>query len=357
MKRLFINAKINNEICDILVENGKIAQISKNIERNGKEIIDVSGLETFPGLIDIHTHGCVGKDTMDGDVLNEISVYMAKNGVTSFLPTTMTVSLDDIKNVVNKPITETDGATVLGFHLEGPYINKSRKGAQNEEFVRIPDIDEFNSLQNIVMVTIAPEVNGGMEFIKKCDKVVSIGHTDADYDCSMEAIKNGAKCLTHTFNVMPPLSHRAPGPVGAAADGDAFVQVICDGVHIHKSVLRLLYKVFGKERMIVISDSMRATGLPDGEYDLGGQNITVKNAVARTFDGALAGSTSNMLSGVKNLIEFGIPKEDAFFMASATPAMLLGLNKGRIEAGFDADFIILDDELNVKMTVVNGKIV
>ncbi len=354
MKQIFKNAIINGKKCDIAVENGKFTEIGVFSEAG----IDLENKKVIPGLIDIHTHGCIGNDTMDGDTLNEISLYMAKNGITAFLPTTMTVGMDEIKNVVNQPDLTTDGAKILGFHLEGPYINVNRKGAQNEKYVRIPDIDEFNSLQNIKIVTIAPEVENAQEFIKACkNAVVSIGHTDADYHCTVEAIENGANCLTHTFNVMPPLTHRAPGPIGAAIDKNIFVQVICDGVHIHKSVITMLYRTFGRERMILISDSMRATGMTDGNYEFGGQTIIVKESVARTLEGAVAGSTSNLMMGVKKAIEFGIPEEDAIYMATRTPAILLNENRGLIEKGFEADFVVLDDNFDVSMTVVGGKIV
>ena len=206
------------------------------------------------------------------------------------------------------------------------------------------------------MVTLAPELCGSDEFIKKCTSVVSIGHTDCDYNTACNAINSGAKCLTHTFNAMPPLHHRNPGPIGAAIDKNIYVQVICDGLHIHPSVIRTLYRLFGKERMILISDSMRATCLSDGEYEFGGQTITVTNGVARTPEGAIAGSTSTLIQCVKKAIEFGISEEDAFYMASRTPAVLMGENKGLIKEGFDADLISVDDNLNIDKVIINGEI-
>jgi N-acetylglucosamine-6-phosphate deacetylase len=294
---------------------------------------------------------------MDGDKLNEISKFLATRGVTSFMPTTMTVDFTDIKNVVNKSLPKAEGASVLGYHLEGPYIASSRRGAQNINYIRKPDIKEFESLENILMVTVAPETEGGQDFIKNCKAVVSIGHTDGTFEDCMEAIQNGAKCLTHTFNAMPSLLHRAPGPVGAAIMGDAYVQVICDGVHIHPAVIQMLYRTFTKERMVLISDAMKATGMEDGLYEFGGQPVKVENSVAKTLDGVVAGSTSDILTGVKKAIEFGIPKEDAFYMASKTPANLMNLNKGEIKVGYDADFIVVDDELNVLKSVVGGNVV
>ena len=207
---------------------------------------------------------------------------------------------------------------------------------------------------NIKMVTLALELTGSMDFIKNCKAVVSIGHTDCDYETAMEAIKNGAKCLTHTFNAMPPLHHRNVGPIGAAIDENIYVQVICDGLHLHKSIVTMLYRTFGADRMILISDSMRATGLSDGEYEFGGQMIDVKGGIARTKDGALAGSTSNLMQCVKKAIKFGIPKEDAIKMATQTPANLLGIKEGKIKVGYDADFVVIDDSMNVKTAIISA---
>ena len=340
---IYKNAKINGEIKDIRVENGKFCEIGK-INENG---IDLQCQMVIPGLIDIHTHGVMGVDTMDGENIEKISEYLLKNGVTSWLPTTMTMDFDSIKRVTDT-IPETKGAKILGYHMEGPYISSNQRGAQNEKYIKNPDIAEFESLRNIKMVTIAPELTGGMDFIKNCKAIVSIGHTDCDYETAINAMRNGAKCLTHTFNAMPPLHHRNSGPIGAAIDENIYVQVICDGLHLHKSIIKMLYRTFGADRMILISDSMRATGLADGEYEFGGQMIDVKNEVARTKDGVLAGSTSNLMTCVKKAIEFGIPKEDAIKMATETPAKLLGIKKGKIEVGYDADFVVVDDNMNVK---------
>ena len=350
---IFKNCNINGKLQDIRTENGIIVKIGK-LCGDGT---DLGGAKVFPGLIDIHSHGCIGYDTMDGDKLGEMSRYLAKQGVTSWLPTTMTMDMDTIKKVVNIDIPKTNGAEILGFHMEGPYISRNRKGAQNEEYIKAPDINEFNSLNNIKMITLAPELYRSMPFIEQCGALVSIGHTEAGYDCAMEAIERGARCLTHTFNAMPPLGHRAPGPVGAAIDKDIYVQVICDGLHIHKSLIKMLYRTFGERRMILISDSMRATGLEDGEYEFGGQRITVTNSIARTQGGAIAGSTSTLLQCVKKAIELGIPEQAAFDMASKTPAELLELNKGRIDPGYDADFIAVDEKNNVIMTVKAGRII
>lgn len=351
MTKVFKNLNLHGNITDIVCRDGKIEKIG-NSELDG---IDFHGLSVYPGLIDIHTHGAVGADTMD-DTPEILSVFEAEHGITSFLPTTMTVSNEALSSVLNKPLPKVSGAQILGYHLEGPYINEKYKGAQNSKYIRNPDTEEFSEFQNIKIVTIAPELENSINFIKNSDAVVSLGHTDADYKTALAAADAGAKCITHTFNAMPPLHHRMPAVIGAAFDRNMYAQVICDGIHIHPSVIRILYRLFTPDRMILISDSMRATGLPDGNYDLGGQNIIVKNKIARTEDGALAGSTSTLFDCVKSAIAFGIPKDDAFKMASETPAKLMGFNKGVIKEGYDCDLLILDDKLNINAVIIGGKI-
>ena len=217
-------------------------------------------------------------------------------------------------------------------------------------------MSEFADYDNIKLITLAPELDGAIEYIKAFGGVVCLGHTDADYDTAVNAARAGAKCLTHTFNAMPPLHHRSPSLIGAAADFDMYVQVICDGKHIHPAVIRILYRLFGPERMILISDSMRATGLPDGVYELGGQTITVKEKTARTADGALAGSTSSLFECVRCAVDFGIPEPEAFRMASETPARLMGLKRGIIKSGYDCDLIVLDDKNEIDTVIINGNI-
>lgn len=353
MDRLVLkNCSINGCITDVMITDGKISIIGR-IDEDGT---DLHNMSLYPGLVDIHCHGVLGYDTMDGDKLAEMSEFLLDNGTTSWYPTTMTMDYKSIKNAV-KSTDSGNGANVLGFHMEGPYINKKYKGAQNESFIKAPDIEEFNSLDNIKIVTIAPELEGSLDFIKNCNCVVALGHTCCSYDEAISAIESGANCLTHTFNAMPPLHHREPALIGAAMDKDIYVQAITDGIHLHPAIVRMLYRMFGKEKMIIISDAMKATGLPDGVYEFGGQDITVKDKIARTSDGALAGSTSTLMACVRKAVEFGIPKDDAFYMATTTPATLMNINKGRIKEGFDADLIAVDDNLQIKMTILNGKIV
>lgn len=354
MKIIYKN--LNNGTLDIVTEDGKITYLGKTPEDG----IDLNGKNVYAGLVDVHSHGCIGHDVMDGaEGFYEMLKFQASHGVTSWLATTMTVDMENIKAVVNAELPIGEGiANCIGFHAEGPYISAKYKGAQNEKYIKAPDLAEFSELKNVKMVTIAPELDGAEDFIKNCNCVVSLGHTDCDYDTAIKAINSGASCLTHTFNAMPAIHHRNPGPIGAAAEKEIYAQVICDGLHIHKAAILMLYKIFGSDKMVLISDSMRATGMPNGEYDLGGLNIIVKDGAARLADGTLAGSTATLFDCVKKAIEFGIPQADAFKMASETPANLLGLtNKGRLEIGADADFITVDENINLCDVVIGGKMI
>ncbi len=349
--KVYKNADIYGNLTDIKVENGKIISVGKC----GDDGCDLGGAKVFAGLIDVHAHGCMNIEANSGRI-DELSHYEACHGTTSWLPTTATVALDTIYNAVNRDIAEIPGAHVLGFHAEGPYIAASRKGAQDEKYIRIPNIEEFETLPNIRMVTVAPEVEGALDFIKKCKCIVSLGHTDSDYETAIKAIENGALSLTHTFNAMPPMLHRNPGVIGAAAEKRIYAQLICDGLHVSRGAVWMLYRAFGADRITLISDSIQTAGLPDGEYTSGGLPVVLKNNVCRLHDGTLAGSSSFLLDCVKKAIEFGIPEKDAFKMASETPAVLLGVKKGKLEVGYDADFIVLDKNYNLLKTVIDGEI-
>lgn len=368
---LLKNVTLKGKVCDLAAKDGKISFVrradvpeesSRESSYNAAEgtdgsnvVIDCTGLSVVPGLIDIHTHGCVGCDTMDAE-FRELCDAWAKNGTTSVYPTTMTMDYESIKKVTEAD-TDVPGAQILGFHMEGPYINTEKKGAQNEKYVKAADIEEFTSLPGMKLITIAPECYDNMEFIKQCKAVVCIGHTSCDYDTAVEAIHNGASCLTHTFNAMPPFAHRDPGPIGAAVTENIYVQVITDGLHVHKAAVMALYKIFGTERMVIISDSLRAAGLSDGEYEFGGQMIDVVNGVARVKSGAIAGSTSFLWQCVRSAVSMGIPFDDAVCMATETPARLMGLeNKGVIREGADADLLVIDNDMNIRYVIIKGKI-
>lgn len=343
---------------DITIEDGKILSVGKT----DKDGVDMSGLKVYPGFIDVHIHGAMGHDASDPESsLEIISEYELSHGITSFYPTTVAVDKEELVRLVNCDISKIGGANIPGFHMEGPFINKAKKGAINDEYI-IPAsrelFDRFNEKGQVKRMTLAPETEGAMEFIESCPAVVSLGHTTADYDTVKEAFARGAASLTHTFNVMPGIHHRDPGPIGAAFDTeDAYAELISDGVHIHPSAVRMLIKMLGTDRVVLISDSVRATGLSDGEYDLGGVPTVVKDGVARTLGGNLAGSTTNLFDCVKCAISFGIPEEDAVKMASENPAKMMGLNKGKIESGYDADLIIVDGEFNLKYVVRGGDII
>lgn len=347
------NANLNGEIVNIKIENGKFTEIS---DFECQEGTDLGGKRVIPGLIDVHTHGLNGIDTMDAD-FEKLCRYHALNGTTSWLPTTMTMGYDDILKVCNAK-TDFEGAEILGFHLEGPYISKKYKGAQNDKYIKNPSVEDFKQFKKVKMITVAPELDGAIEFIKAVTPkvVVSIGHTDCDYETAIKAIDAGANCLTHTYNAMPPLHHRNPGPIGAGFEKGIYAQVIGDGFHVLKPILLATYKMFGSDRMTLISDSIRPAGLPDGIYESGGLAVKVENNEIRLLDGTVAGSSACMWDCVKNCVAFGIPFADAVKMATETPAKMLKVNKGKIEVGYDADLLVINDDMNICETIISGKI-
>ncbi|MDD6204602.1 MAG: N-acetylglucosamine-6-phosphate deacetylase [Firmicutes bacterium] len=350
---IIYNALIGRKLRSVKTRNGKIEEVADNIIAGD---IDACGKRLIPGLIDVHTHGCIGMDTMDAD-FEPMCRFYAEHGITSFLPTTMTMGYDALERVTNAK-TDFAGANILGFHFEGPYISAKHKGAQNEKFIKKPSVEDFKRFRNVRMITVAPELPGSMEFIKEVasECVVSIGHTDCDYETAISAIDNGAKSLTHIYNAMPPLQHRNPGPIGAAFEKQIYVQLICDGFHISKPVVLATYKMFGADRTVLISDSIRSAGLPDGEYESGGLKVLLRDGAARLSDGTIAGSSATLLDCVKTAVRFGIPFDDSVKMASETPANMLGIKKGRIEKGYDADLVILNEDFTVYKTIIAGKV-
>ena len=349
--KILKNVMLRGNITDITVDGGKII----SLEKTDKPGVDFKGNKIYPGLIDIHIHGCIGYDTMEGG-LAEMSDWLLENGTTAWYPTTMSMSEADIVKATSQNIDVGHGASILGFHMEGPFINKKYKGAMNEKYIIAPSKELLAKCKNVKRITLAPEIEGSSEFIKDCALQVSIGHTDTDYETAKGAFRAGATSITHTYNVMPGIHHRAPGPIGAGFDTDGvFAELISDGVHIHPSAVRMLVKMYGADRVILVSDSMRAAGLSDGEYEFGGQTMTVKNSVALTENGNLAGSTATLFYCVKQAISFGIKEEDAVKMATENPARLMKLNKGKIEVGYDADFIIVDKDFNLVKAIARGE--
>ncbi|MBQ4109905.1 MAG: N-acetylglucosamine-6-phosphate deacetylase [Clostridia bacterium] len=362
-KFVFQNANLETE-------NGKIKQITTT-EPASDNILDCSGCYVVPGFIDVHTHGCLGKEYgEDAKTTVEMCEYIKNSGTTSFLPTFSTISKEEIvqysKNVLEASKNNKNGAKILGIHMEGPFFSMKYKGAQNPEYIRKPDINEFNAANEasnnmVKLISVAPELEGAYEFIKEASKraTVAIGHTDADYEIAKEAINCGATQITHTFNAMQGIHHRNPGVIGAAFESDnVYCECICDGMHIHPSIVRLLFSAAGEERAVIITDAISAAGLEPGKYFSCGLEITVENGLAKLSDGTIAGSTATMIGCVKNVISFGIAPEIAFKAASLNPAKAIKMDHrvGSLAKGKDADILVLDKDYNIKYVIIDGEI-
>jgi len=356
---------------DIETENGSIKAIGESLQSKNDDIIDAQDCYVVPGLVDIHTHGAVGADFSDGteEAIEKISQFLLKNGVTSFLGTTMSLPEEQLSKIckISAPIVcadKEDRAIMRGIHLEGPFFSQSKRGAQNAEYIISPDFEMFmrlfeTSKETVRIIAVAPELDGGLDFINsaslKCK--VSLGHSSTDYETACSAFLGGANHATHLFNGMNPFSHREPGIIGAASDFDAYVELIGDGIHIHPSMVRAVFKLFGEDRVCLISDSMRACGLADGQYDLGGQMVTVIGKEARVGDGALAGSVTTLTGCFRNAVKFGVPLPKALKAATINPATSVGLDNtvGSLTVGKRADILVLDKELNIKQIIFGGK--
>lgn len=375
MKKCIINGKIilHDEIVNknVFIEDDKITEIS-NRQPEDEDIIDAKGAYVSPGFIDVHTHGRGGSDTMYAtfDDLNTISKATLKTGVTSFLPTTMTMPVDDIAKAIENIAVNKDkveGAQVLGTHLEGPFFNKKYKGAQPEKCMILPTVDNYLSFvqdhQDIIRkISIAPELEHSLElisYLKDKNTVVSLGHTNATYEQAQAAIDAGATSGTHTYNAMTPLTHRAPGVVGAVMINDSvYAELILDGVHVNYAAAKALLRTKGKDKLILITDSLEAAGLENGKYLLGNQDVYVKDGEARLIDGTLAGSIVSMNVAVKNAYEhLGLTLNEAVNLASYNPAQ--SLNEpllGEIKVGNYADIIFFDDNIQIQQTMIKGQL-
>ena len=356
----------------IEIHNGKITKINPEIENNSDCILDAKGLYLAPGFIEIHTHGADGYDTMDGteEAINGISSAIMKHGVTSFTPTTMTVSKDEIiksLEVINKIKEDgSEGAQVIGAHLEGPFINIKALGAQNDKYVLEPCVENFKKItgnyENLVRtVTLSPEVNGAEELIKylvEKDIVCSMGHTKASYEEAIKAIECGVSHSTHLYNAMTGLNHRNPGVVGATFDSDITTEMICDGIHLSYPAIRIAIKQKSANNICLISDSMMACCKQDGIYSLGGQKVLLKGERATLENGVLAGSVLTLDKAVKNVYKnTELPLYEVIKMASYNGAKHCRVNdrKGLIKEGYDADIILFDEDINIKKVFINGE--
>ena len=335
------------------------------------DCIDARGLYVIPGLVDIHLHGAVGYDFCDSSLeeLEAIAEYELNQGVTSLLPATMTLSEDTLKQVMKKLGQLSENSSVIkGISMEGPFLSEEKKGAQNGCYIQRPGVSVFRELQdasggNIRQVTVAPEVPGAMDFIREIckDCVVSVAHTQAGYEVVKEAFEAGADHVTHLYNAMIPFGHREPGVVGAAWENEeVFVELICDGEHVHPAVVRATFQMFGAKRICMISDSMSATGMPEGKYSLGGQEVTLKDKRAILSDGRLAGAVTTLYDNLKKVVlEMQIPLEAAVMACTQTPARSLGLEGccGVLEVGRSADVVLLDEALKIKYVIVDGRVI
>lgn len=366
-----INAKVYTEegifkVQDVYTDGERIA------DRNtDDQVIDGAGCYLLPGLTDIHFHGCMGHDFCDGthEAIEAMAVYEASQGITTIVPATMTLDRETLKGICGTAASYTSGkgAILCGINMEGPFIAMARKGAQNGDYVHEPDAEMFRELNaasgNMVkLLAIAPEVPGAAECIRelKDEVVLSVAHTTADYDQASEAFENGVHHVTHLYNAMSGISHRAPGVVGAAADhGNVEAELICDGIHIHPATVRQTFKMFGDDRIILISDSMEATGMPDGEYSLGGQKVIKKGNRATLADGTIAGSATNLMDCLRVAVQkMQIPLESAVKCAAVNPAKSVGIydQYGSITVGKTANMVLLKEEdLSTVQVILKGK--
>jgi N-acetylglucosamine-6-phosphate deacetylase len=379
MKTLLVGGSIltpDEALADatLVIEEQQIIGIERGFVHPSAEdtIINAKGKWVVPGFIDLHVHGGFGADAMDAapNAIHQMGRHFAQHGVTSFLATTITASIADTRAAVENIAALSwlpDSAQPLGVHLEGPYLNHDYRGAQPAQHLRIADQQEYGFwLRNkqVRLITVAPEVEGVLELIDAGRRVgieFAVGHSGATYEKMMIAADHGLNQVTHTFNGMPGLHHRSPGVVGAAlTDSRLWAQIIVDGIHVHPVIVNLLVKIKGVDHTILVTDASRAAGMPDGDYALGDQLVHVKDGVARTDSGGLAGSTLTMDQALRNVMEFtNLSLQEALPMATRVPATAMGLapKKGVLSPNSDADVVLLDDTYRVRLTMVGGRVV
>jgi N-acetylglucosamine-6-phosphate deacetylase len=355
---------------DFTVENGYFSAVyaPETVPLEYSESMDCSGKRIIPGFIELHSHGCIGYDftTAETKDIEKMCTFYARNGITSILATTMTIDYEiykramlRIKNIME---TQTKGSRIIGINMEGPFLGADKKGAHDVRYLMPIDEEKYSELNdlsgdNVRIIDLDPNLAGSLEFIKKHSnkKVISLAHTSCTYEQASKAIAAGATHVTHLFNAMNGLHHREPGLVGAVSDFNIHAEIICDGIHIHPAVIRLIYKV-DSGKLILISDSMSAAGLDDGIYELGGQKVYVNNGKATLEDGTIAGSTTTVYQAFKNVIKYGIPVEEAILSATLLPAKAIKADKeiGSIAAGKKADFIIMDQDYGIEKVYRDG---
>ncbi len=372
----------------VTVQNGRIVEVTfekereilteKNVTEESCEILDGAGSYLIPGMIDIHTHGCMGYDFCDGSMekVMEIARFQASIGVTGFAPATMTLPVEQLEKILKTGALfqkmkhrgeYPECADLVGINMEGPFISREKKGAQNEAYITMADGEVFRRFQQaaaglVKYIGVAPETGEITDFIRqvKEEAKVTLAHSNADYETARKSFEEGACHVTHLYNAMPPFHHRDPGIIGAAAENrQVEVELICDGVHIHPSVIRATFSMFGADRIVLISDSMRAMGMPDGVYELGGQKVVVEGAFARLEDGTIAGSVTSLPQCLRYVVEeAGIPLEDAVACVTMNPAKSLGIYEkyGSIQEGKQADLVLLDKKLHVQAVIKAGRI-
>ncbi|MCL2222684.1 MAG: N-acetylglucosamine-6-phosphate deacetylase [Oscillospiraceae bacterium] len=358
---------------DITIEGEYIAKNSgKNSEKNSGEIIDAEGLMAIPGLVDIHLHGCVGKDFSDADEegLREMLRFEASQGITSVCPATLTLAEEKLSKACKRISTVTDekGSAVVGIQLEGPFLSYNKRGAQNPDYLCKPEVEMVDRLQKeanglIKLIAIAPELDGALEVINKLSNKgirVSLAHSEAGYETAMKGLESGARQVTHLFNGMAPFHHRDPGLIGAARDFELCTpELICDGEHVHPGVVRATFAMFSDERIIMVSDSMMATGMEDGIWNLGGLEVEVKGTrAALTSNDSIAGSVTHLMQCLKIAVKkMKIPLESAIKCCTINPAKAIGADdkRGSIEVNKYADVVLLDNDLNIKKIILRGK--
>ena len=369
--KCIINAKL---ILDDKIVEGKklffdehIVKITDDMDLDRVEIIDAKNAYVSAGFIDLHIHGSGDADVMDAtpEALERISLILLETGTTSFLATTMTMSTQAIVNAlqnVQQHAPQVSGANILGIHLEGPFINPAKHGAQDKRHIQSPHRDLIeNYMQEIKMITLAPEISGAEDFIKQMRKeyphiILSIGHSDASYEKSKESFAWGVSHATHLFNAMNPYHHRKPGIVGAVLEADVTCDIIADLVHTHPSTLDLVQKV-KKEKLILITDAMRAGCMKCGTYDLGGRSVEVSEGKAVLEDGTLAGSVLRMNEALQNMTKHtSMDIVEVVNAVTKSPAQKLGINKGELRVGYDADIVIFDEAFNISYSIVGGEL-